>query len=94
MVEASSTLLLRFITMELLSRRVVEFFLVVVYLVNDLFFQYNDYVGNKADLNNYNVLLENYFHCRIALNNHNPFFIPSIILVLFLVIKAAQFQAL
>ena len=37
-VEASSTLLLRFITMELLSRCVVEFVLVVVYLVNDLFF--------------------------------------------------------
>ena len=35
-VEASSTLLLRFITMELLSRCVVEFFRVVV--VNDLFF--------------------------------------------------------
>ena len=35
-VEASSTLLLRFITMELLSRCEVEFFRVVV--VNDLFF--------------------------------------------------------
>ena len=52
MVEASSTLLLRFITVELLSRCVLEFFLVVVYLVNDLFFQHNDYVGNQADLNN------------------------------------------
>ena len=83
MVEASSTLLLRFITMELLSRCVVEFVLVVVYLVNDLFFQHNDYVGNQADLNNYNILLENYFHCRIALNSHNPFFIPFIILFLF-----------
>ena len=50
MVEASSTLLLRFITMELLSRCVVEFFVVVV--VTDLFFQHNDYVGNQADLSN------------------------------------------
>ena len=41
-MEASSTLPLHFITMELLSRCVVEFFLVVV--VNDLFFQHNDYV--------------------------------------------------
>ena len=49
-VEASSTLLLRFITMELLSRCVVEFFVVVV--VTDLFFQHNDYVGNHADLSN------------------------------------------
>ena len=49
-VEASSTLLLRFITMELLSRCVVEFFVVVV--VTDLFFQHNDYVGNQADLSN------------------------------------------
>ena len=79
-VEASSTLLLRFITMELLSRCVVEFFVVVV--VTDLFFQHNDYVGNQADLNNYNVLLENYFHCRIALNSHHSFFIPFIILFL------------
>ena len=36
-------------------------------------------MGNQADLNNYNVLLENYFHCRIALNSHNPVFIPFII---------------
>ena len=50
MVEASSTLLLRFSTMELLSRCVVEFFVVVV--VTDLFFQHNDYVGNQADLSN------------------------------------------
>ena len=49
-VEASSTLLLRFITMELLSRCVVEFFVVVV--VTDLFFQHNDYVRNQADLSN------------------------------------------
>ena len=49
-VEASSTLLLRFITMELLSRCVVEFFVVVV--VTDLFFQQNDYVGNQADVSN------------------------------------------
>ena len=50
-VEASSTLLLRFITMELLSRCVVEFFVVLV-VYTDLFFQHNDYVGNQADLSN------------------------------------------
>ena len=63
-------------------------------VVDDLFFQHNDYVGNQIDLNNYNVLLQNYFHCRIALNSHNPFFIPFIILFLFSWIKVAQFKAL